>query len=266
MRILFLASASVLTVGIAASIVGSWTGSGGGTAGLIVNTVNVAFTPRGCFGTGSSSPLFWVMWTTIYTLNTITALYLAIRGFVEADDGSDRDDALFNASAVLGAAFFLTSVWPVVFGRAYKGDMHVASWSLWLSTVIITVSTMLGLVAVVWLHLGLQANLEVGIFIGVPWSIFVGWMIAATGIGFNLSISNDNHSEHRNDQKEPSVEPVVAALIAGIASGLLGSPGLALPMLVACFFVSFTWASGLAGLFALLGVIGGAVRTILVSF
>lgn len=263
MRLLFLGSAALLAVGIAASLVGSQSSSGG-KARSILDTINLAFTPRGCFGSGTSSPVFWVMWTTIYTLNALSAFYLTIRGFAEDDDGSGRDDNLFNASAILGAAFFLTCVWSPLFSKAHRGDYQVESWTLWFSTVVIAVAAVMAIVGLAWLHPGLHSERELGIFVGVPWSIFAGWLIAATGIGLNLAVANENHSEHRGDQKEPSVEPILAALAAAIAAGLLGSPALAVPVLVACFFVSFTWASGVAGLLAVLGIIAGAVRTALV--
>jgi len=263
MRLLFLGSAALLAVGIAASLVGSQSSSEG-KARSIVDTINLAFTPRGCFGNGESSPVFSVMWTAIYTLNIFSILYLTIRGFGENDDKSDRDDNMFNASGVVGAAFFLTCVWPSLFSKAYREDYRVESWPLWFSTAVSAVSAVLATVGLAWLHPGLNSDRVLGIFVGVPWSIFAGWMIAATGIGLNLAIANDNHSEHSRDPKKPSVEPALAALVAAIAAGLLGSPVLAAPMLIVCFFVSFTWASGIAGLLSVLGIIAGSVRTALV--
>lgn len=265
MRALFLAAAAMITVGLAASLTSSQVGkSSSSLSGRIVDVARLAFTPRGCFGSGTTSPIYWIMWATIYALNTISAGYLLIRGLFESHDGSDRDDDLLNGASFVGAAFFLTSVWASVFNKAYRDERQLAGWALWFAACIIAVAAILVVVGIALYRPGLNASRDIGIFVGVPWDIFAGWLIAAGSIGFNLAFANENHTEHRKQEdKEPSIEPVIGALIAAIAAGVLGSPLLALPMLVACFFVKVTWASAVAAVVALLGIVAGGVRTVI---
>ena len=263
MRYLLLAAAALLTVGLAASLFSSQMGGSGKRSKHTVDMINIAFTPRGCLGSGSSSPLFWVAWALIYTLNLTAAFYLLVRGFSEDHDGSERDDDLFNAAACIGAAFFLTASWSPLFSKVYASEREANGWALWFSAVVIIFAAILAVVGVAYYRPGLDdGSLDALLFLGVPWGLFAGWLLVAASIGVNLAAANENHVEHRGDAKNPSVEPVIGALLAAAAATALGSPGIAVPMLVACAFVSVTWASVVAAVIALLGVAGGVVVSV----
>jgi hypothetical protein len=260
--------AIVLAAGTALSIAASvLAGKAQDRSMTLLSGLPVPAAPRQLFGVGNpaASPVYGIMWATIYSASMLCSLFLLVAGISGSIISKAHEDDLFNGAACVASAFIVTCVWPMTFrlSNLPRDGRHLV-WPLWMSVTIVVVAGLLGLWGLVIYQPSLKGELAVTLLVGLPWSFFVGWLLIAVSVGVSIGYTAENHSGF--DEFKPSHEqntwfgPLIATGAIAILAGSLGEPGLSVPGVAYVLFLKIDWRHGLALGAAVLGVIGGLVR------
>lgn len=207
-----------------------------------------------------------IAWVVIYCSNVVAVVYLLMRGLVESDsDNANRDDE-FNASAFVGAAFFMTLKWFHVFHLSL--DESKSTLLVWLPTFIFVATAVFSITGVSILRPGLSDNMAAVVFLGIPWGLFTGWAIIMAVLSKTISQrvkeqGNDVHNEEGNYLLSNT-----AAVVQTVVAVSTGSPAVSAPTLAVCAYSLWSQPGGLSlillpFIISLLGILGGLLRVAL---
>jgi hypothetical protein len=208
---------------------------GGATVGAISSENRLSWSPRGFLGSGppGKSPVFGLMWGTIYA----GQLYLAVAVLIAAfrNDASTDPVALFTACACCFSATSVAAFWTPVFTLNTRAGFVA-------STVLLIVCALLATTGAISAKAFLNANIyqpfvEVGLtFLG----LFAGWTIVASGLSIGITTrvyDRGISSKSASADDAPSLSPLIVSVIVSVLAIVFACPALPLPLFVALFFV-----------------------------
>jgi hypothetical protein len=213
----------------------------------------LSWSPRGFGGRGDASPVFGLMWGTIFASQAVSAVVTIVVTLL----GSDATDlyALFNGVACASAALALCAAWQPVF-------VIDEPWSFAFATSLLAL-------AAVFAGVGAVSGKA---FLGPTWwetlagastQLFSGWLLTAAGLSLGITTRSYNRGVNAPaSDAGTSYFPLVLACVACIASALFAMPLYAVPIALTFLFIPNTfvdWRLWTGLLVALVGVALGAV-------
>lgn len=213
----------------------------------------VPWSPRGFGGKGEvgSSPIFGVMWGSIYT----GQLFYAILLLITAAQGNVSDENLiFNQCACVYGGFLMASVWSPLFAEVTRASFVLASIVLLLTAGMVLVAAAVAkpfFVESWWNTVG-----------GCVTSCFAGWATVAAGlsVGITTRIYNRGINSGKSNELEYSFFPLVLSVILAVLAITFANPIIPVPLFFTTFFLkgiySDWWIFG-ATIVCVLGVASG---------
>lgn len=256
------------TFSIAASVISSSSGQYKGTG--ILSRLPVPAAPRQFLGSGlpSESPVYYLMWSAIYTLCIVSSVFLLVAGLTESVIPESHGDVCFNGATCLGSALIVTAVWPMTYNLSDipRHGRHLV-WPLWMAVTIVAVAGFLGLWGLAIYQPSLRGEAAITLMVGLPWSFFTGWLLVATSVGIAIAYTAENHSgvDEVKPGREPETwfGPLITTGTIAVLSISYGEPFLSLPSIAYTLFLKLDWRHGLAMAAAAVGLIGGLIRVAL---
>jgi hypothetical protein len=235
----------------------------------------VSWSPTSLFGEDDSpgkSPLFFIMWTTVWLLcGFIFPLYAFVIGLADSYVMPATDD-VFNSASFLGAGLVLAGAWSFLITLETLN-------SPWAAAAVNTLGAALMLTAVAIYRPFLREVWHISTFVGFPYEFSTGWVCYMTALSISMAVQDTDHGGDKDRLNEPSGPPstskdeytkpragqafVPLAAAGGLAvfAFLFGTPVLALPFALSMLYTrsDASWwhwgAFGVALLACVLGIV-----------
>jgi len=190
----------------------------------------VSWSPRGIWGLGDvgKSPIFGIMWTSIYLLSAVLATALTIEGSQHRI--SQDPDRQLTCCGLLFSGLAASSLWPVVIGEPGKCALVAASMQL----CIVAITTLCGAI----LSKVFLMDVWFDVLCGMTLSLFSGWAIVATGLNIGIVTFAYNHGKGAQQPENAySFAPLILSVLLGAIAILFANPILPAPLLISTFFM-----------------------------
>lgn len=200
--------------------------------GLVTKANQVPWSPKGFGGIGSagSSPVFGILWSTIYTgefVYGVALIFEAASGRIEPDS-----KMLFSHAACVYSALLVSSLWPPLFAEQKR-------WCFVAASIMLVFTAFVGVVGAI------QAKPFVAAtgwhrFGGAVTSIFAGWLVVAAALSVGIVTRAYNRGVERGESNpsERTFFPLVLSVLLAVLATFFRNPLLPAPLFVALFFVS----------------------------
>lgn len=244
-----LAAAGLLLAGL----VCAWTGRIvlGAHARLadVVAKNAVSWQPRGFLGRGRRSPLFALMWMTIYVSHFVLALVLAATSIAAPVSSA----GLFNVCACAAAGLQLGAFWEPLFSEKRPWTFSAAA----LVLACVALVTLVG--AAISRPLGGGTPLET--FAATAVSFFAGWAAVAfvLSVGITTRVYNRGVDAGAAATGATSCAPLVLSLVLTAVAVSTGNPVVLAPLCLALFFVVPDFLIWCAALVCVCGIAGAVL-------
>ena len=264
LRVVQLVSAGLVACGLLVTVGSSLMFSSGSKVGKITAENMLSWSPRGFCGSGppGKSPVFGVMWSSIY----LSQLYFSIVLLITALQNSVFHDqvALFTACACVFSSTTIAAFWTPVFTSNTKTGFVLASILLISCATIATIGAVAGKP---FLNPEFDDPLiDAGLtFI----SFFAGWTLVASGLSIGITVrAYDRGVGAKSTDAEDAVSffPLALSVLAAVVAILFAVPVLPLPLLIALFFVKDLfkrWTLWIAAIVSVVGIVVGIVMVFL---
>lgn len=184
----------------------------------------------------------FVIWVPIYFLTFITVLCQLLYQL----DASRWSVASLEANALIAGAWACSSLWTYFFSLADSRNLNDG---LGLAAVFLVLAAVCALAAVVVERSWQSAEWMQILTIGLPFSLFAGWLILAASLSVGVAIASDNRApdkcgedggflELREIEVWERAAPVIVVLCVGVLAIWLGDLVLLLPVIWGVFFMN----------------------------
>lgn len=213
-------------------------------------------------GSPGTSPLFGIMWTTLWLFcGVIFPVYALLLGVVDSFQFPEEDDVL-NSASFLGAGLFFSGMWSWLF------TLQTPT-SPWSAAAVSTLGAALMITSVAIYRPFARGVWHVSLFMGVPYEFATGWActMAALTISTAVHVSDHGGAAAPNNTDDPTrrqslVPLAVAASLACLAFSL-SAPVLPIPFAFCMLHVSGRAWNVLSVVVSLIGCALGAVAVAL---
>ena len=207
-----------------------------------LHTYAVSWSPTSMFGQDGvpgASPLFFIMWTTVWLLcGFVFPMYAIVLGLADDYSMPSEDDVL-NSASFLGAGLFLSGTWSFLFTLKTLN-------SPWAAAAVSALGAALMLTAVAIYRPFLREVWHISSFMGIPYEFSTGWICYAAALSIAMAVHNTDNGGLPEDlpvaAKEESTglgQSFVPLTVAGglaVFAFVFGTPVLPLPTAIGMLF------------------------------